>query len=525
MPQRNLFRASQMPTMDRDHIWNPSSHDPHLQLGSGNGSFVVPMDGAAGAIGSRPNDHPSYSFSGYMATNSGPLHDPYFHPSSTASSSRLPPDQVLGMPLPGSSLHEGRMVNPHTEIRSAYKRKSPAAPQAFSGGSISRYYCAGSSSNLQIPSDPLQPRPQYCLVDPASITQSYRSDSRFIAGEDSQRNVRSRYSHNIHPEINPAPVYVSNNVPTHFHAAGTWSAISMERQLSHVPAPMASQGLAPMASRERNLSSDPCFNYEGSQSFAGPGFISTTVGSNAVFHQNHTQSRNTNPLLALHHPIAIGIGTGSIGYSQRSNSHQSSSSYTSVGSATASLEGDGGPPRMESIVPSRYSRPLSITRRSSHRNGRVRNSYSRFQSGYDEDGSRSRWSSQAAAIIDRETYYDSRNWFDQHQEMRLDIDSMSYEELLALEERIGNVSMGLPEKNMSSCLQEITHCLSSPSDSQEGGNCVICLEEYKDRDRLGRLSCGHEYHVSCIKNWLLIKNACPICKAAAFSDSPKEKQT
>lgn len=50
-------------------------------------------------------------------------------------------------------------------------------------------------------------------------------------------------------------------------------------------------------------------------------------------------------------------------------------------------------------------------------------------------------------------------------------------------------------------------------------------EEYKDQDELGKLGCRHDFHFGCIKSWLLIKNTCPICKAAAFSESPKEKQT
>ena len=52
----------------------------------------------------------------------------------------------------------------------------------------------------------------------------------------------------------------------------------------------------------------------------------------------------------------------------------------------------------------------------------------------------------------------------------------------------------------------------------------VLQEEYEDQDKLGRLSCRHDFHVSCIKNWLLIKDACPICKAPASSDTSKEKQ-
>ena len=42
-------------------------------------------------------------------------------------------------------------------------------------------------------------------------------------------------------------------------------------------------------------------------------------------------------------------------------------------------------------------------------------------------------------------------------------------------------------------------------------------EEFVEGDEVGRLDCGHGYHTSCIKQWLLLKNLCPICKASAYS--------
>merc|ERR1712183_1058884 len=102
-------------------------------------------------------------------------------------------------------------------------------------------------------------------------------------------------------------------------------------------------------------------------------------------------------------------------------------------------------------------------------------------------------------------------------EMSLDIDSMSYEELLALGERIGNVSTGLSEDLISKCLTETIHC--SSDQIQEEGSCVICLEEYKNKEEVGVLkNCTHNYHVGCIKKWLSMKNVCPICKAPALAD-------
>ena len=49
-------------------------------------------------------------------------------------------------------------------------------------------------------------------------------------------------------------------------------------------------------------------------------------------------------------------------------------------------------------------------------------------------------------------------------------------------------------------------------------------EEYKDMDDVGALkTCGHDYHVSCIKKWLSMKNLCPVCKGSAVADNMSDK--
>ncbi|KAK9284024.1 hypothetical protein L1049_012283 [Liquidambar formosana] len=128
--------------------------------------------------------------------------------------------------------------------------------------------------------------------------------------------------------------------------------------------------------------------------------------------------------------------------------------------------------------------------------------------------------SEALLMVDRSSVYESR-MFDQYREMRLDIDNMSYEELLALGERIGNVNTGLSECMISKCLTEKTYC--SSDQNQEEAMCAICLEGYNKKDKVAMVkNCGHGYHVGCIKKWLSMKNACPICKASASADSLKE---
>lgn len=45
-----------------------------------------------------------------------------------------------------------------------------------------------------------------------------------------------------------------------------------------------------------------------------------------------------------------------------------------------------------------------------------------------------------------------------------------------------------------------------------------------DRDDVAALkTCGHDYHVTCIKKWLSMKNSCPICKGSALADNMKGK--
>ncbi|CAN8326784.1 unnamed protein product [Cochlearia groenlandica] len=122
------------------------------------------------------------------------------------------------------------------------------------------------------------------------------------------------------------------------------------------------------------------------------------------------------------------------------------------------------------------------------------------------------------------------SFYDQHRDMRLDIDNMSYEELLALEERIGTVSTALTEEAISKCLKASIYQMKpssyesiakSPCDHKEDANCTICQEEYTEGDEVGRLHCEHTYHLKCAQEWLRMKSWCPICKATAEASPSK----
>ncbi|CAN0860138.1 Probable E3 ubiquitin-protein ligase ZFP1 [Linum grandiflorum] len=105
-------------------------------------------------------------------------------------------------------------------------------------------------------------------------------------------------------------------------------------------------------------------------------------------------------------------------------------------------------------------------------------------------------------------------------------EDLTYEELLALEDRMGTVSTAVKEEELSECVktgiyQSVSTERSSKSISSdmEDMKCSICQEEYADEEEVGRLRCEHKYHLKCIQQWLRVKNWCPVCKASAVSDS------
>ncbi|KAL8153024.1 hypothetical protein V2J09_010784 [Rumex salicifolius] len=107
---------------------------------------------------------------------------------------------------------------------------------------------------------------------------------------------------------------------------------------------------------------------------------------------------------------------------------------------------------------------------------------------------------------------------DQYRDMRLDIDHMSYEELLELGDKMGTVSTALSEETLTKCLKKTVYKTAIDGMVQTGDDtkCSICQEEYEEGNEVGRLVvCEHGYHSDCIQRWLKLKNWCPICKSSA----------
>ncbi|KAH7440039.1 hypothetical protein KP509_04G088600 [Ceratopteris richardii] len=64
--------------------------------------------------------------------------------------------------------------------------------------------------------------------------------------------------------------------------------------------------------------------------------------------------------------------------------------------------------------------------------------------------------------------------------------------------------------------------LFSATENPNLESCAICLEEYANGERLRELPCSHEFHMSCIDQWLTTRRPfCPICKRDFHSKDSK----
>ncbi|QHO10504.1 E3 ubiquitin-protein ligase [Arachis hypogaea] len=83
-------------------------------------------------------------------------------------------------------------------------------------------------------------------------------------------------------------------------------------------------------------------------------------------------------------------------------------------------------------------------------------------------------------------------------------------------QRVTNPDLGLTETEVAVCIgREIFRTVGGQPQNIDA--CGICQEDYVHGEELGRLDCAHRYHLSCIRQWLLIKNRCPICKKMALT--------
>lgn len=65
------------------------------------------------------------------------------------------------------------------------------------------------------------------------------------------------------------------------------------------------------------------------------------------------------------------------------------------------------------------------------------------------------------------------------------------------------------------------HQICSADDEMVGEPCMICLEEFSVGDSIRTTPCNHTFHSACLKRWMGVKLACPLCQTDWSSDEKK----
>ena len=87
----------------------------------------------------------------------------------------------------------------------------------------------------------------------------------------------------------------------------------------------------------------------------------------------------------------------------------------------------------------------------------------------------------------------------------VNLENLTYENILNLEDKIGYVSKGLNKKEIEKLGEE-----KYKSNIQK--ECVICMEIFKENEKIRKLKCLHIFHLNCIDEWFEHNKNCPICK-------------
>lgn len=467
---------------DNAQGWNrPEQPNPNIARGvseSSSNVFTVPSGHvlAQGTPVPMSSGYPSsihnVEFPHYQPMVPCPSHDPFLQQSAAGN---LPMSQDNYLQYHTSPIISGAdNVSYHQASvygRGTYKRKSPGF---YDIGSTSRYHEVGMSPESQLPTvGSWQENPSAESYHENRDYPQNHGDNNFSMDGDYRRNVRSRTTLNL--DHNPARTHFSSSSVYHpspseqSNPVDRWAQVSGSSTIE-----CAYHCMPPSDNAITAYGADSSYNSHEPRMLNNHRNVSLEIGS----YSNIPSMGNPAP------PI-VNRGVG-IGNCQRpAHYFQASSSNIRPGlvqtSGERAISGPSFPLR-------RDPHPHTTLRfRNLGRNGRI--------------------------TSDRYRSLPEANFHDQHRDMRLDIDNMSYEELLALGERIGSVSTGLSDTQMSKCLIESIHCSSDPP--QDEGICVICLEEYKNNDDVGTLkACGHDFHVGCVRKWLSMKNLCPICKMA-----------
>ena len=107
-----------------------------------------------------------------------------------------------------------------------------------------------------------------------------------------------------------------------------------------------------------------------------------------------------------------------------------------------------------------------------------------------------------------------------------DSNEMSYDALLQLGERIGNVKEERWALGAQEQINRLPTLVWEPSmgegkaENHTEVKCQVCQFPYEEGDVLRRLPCDHCFHKDCVDSWLETKDTCALCRKSIVSSLP-----
>jgi E3 ubiquitin-protein ligase BIG BROTHER-like protein len=105
------------------------------------------------------------------------------------------------------------------------------------------------------------------------------------------------------------------------------------------------------------------------------------------------------------------------------------------------------------------------------------------------------------------------------EEDAVDVDAMTYEELLALGDAAGHVSRGCSAA-LIAALPSSEYSAAAHAAAGGAEQCAVCRLEYEVGDVTTTLPCKHYFHAECLAPWLRANKTCICCKRELPGASP-----
>ena len=79
-----------------------------------------------------------------------------------------------------------------------------------------------------------------------------------------------------------------------------------------------------------------------------------------------------------------------------------------------------------------------------------------------------------------------------------------------------NIDNKLNNLNKNNELMDLIETINFHTDTSTFFQCGICMDSFRENEKIKKLTCVHIFHIECMTQWLQTKKTCPFCDQAIF---------